>query len=184
MCKTTTKNFKYLEQHLQRHCRRTVDSCPLTQVTIATLMSKGDRDTCLLDLVALVRLFQVDHEFFNRIWAAQQADNSSQEIITSLKNSTAAPSSEFRTLYAVRYEFLGVPEADGSWRLVIPDGTLGPSVLTRYFHDEAGQPGVQRTLLAIARYFYWPNMSRFITQYISSFTECQAAKASNWRPAG
>ncbi len=58
-------------------------------------------------------------------------------FVTSLQNKAVAPSCEFRTLYAVRDGVLGVPEPDGSWRLVILDGTLRTDIC-RYFHDEFG----------------------------------------------
>jgi hypothetical protein len=57
----------------------------------------------------------------------------------------SARSSEFRTLYVVTDGVLGVRAPDGNVRTVIPSGPLRAAVC-RFFHDEAGHPGVQRTL--------------------------------------
>lgn len=126
---------------------------------------------------------QVSDRFYDQIVAAQQQDPETVAIIQKLSDPSSARSSEFRTLYVVHNGVLGVTGSDGQIRLVIPSGPLRAAVC-RFFHDEAGHPGVQRTLQAVTRYFYWPNMSRFIAQFVSSCTACQAAKGSNRLPAG
>ncbi len=96
-----------------------------------------------------------------------------------------APSSEFRTLYVVTDGVLGVRTPDGQLSTVIPSES-GPlrAAVCQFFHDEAGHPGVQRTRQAVGRYLYWPEMSRFVSRFVSSCAACQAAKGSNCRPAG
>jgi hypothetical protein len=189
---------------LPDHFSRPVDERPPTQVSLLPGASAFDSPSQPLDLVSLVELLQEDKRygsvlpilddtvlpdsqvhstFFDQIVEAQRSDPALQDIVDSLGVSGQANSGEFRTLYEMRDNVLGVPEPDGSWRLVIPEGSLRADIC-RFLHDEAGHPGVQRTLLAVSRYFYWPNMSRFVTQYVSSCTACQAAKASNRRPAG
>ena len=58
-------------------------------------------------------------------------------------------------LYVVQDGVLGVRDAEGHLRTVIPVGPLRAQVC-RFFHDEAGHPGVQRTLQALTRYFIGP----------------------------
>jgi len=182
------------------HLSRPAEHRPATQV----ILGSGALNEEQLDLPALVNLLQIDQRcgtafpvledmvlpdsevhstFYDQIVTAQRADAEIQTIVSTLQDSAKAPSCEFRTLFAVRDGVLGVPEPDGSWRLVIPDGNLR-SDICRFFHDEAGHPGTQRTLLAICRYFYWPNMSRSVARYVASCSACQAAKASNRRAAG
>ncbi len=86
-------------------------------------------------------------------------------------------------MFAARDDVLGMPEPEGSWRLVIPDGSLR-SDICRFFHDEAGNPGTQHTFLAICRFLYWQNNSRSVARYVASRSACQAAKASDRRAAG
>ena len=115
--------------------------------------------------------------------AAQQADPDTLAILAKLSDPGSAPSCEYRTLYVVSDGVLGVREADGRLRIMVPPGPLRTEIC-RYFHDEAGHQGVQRTLQAVTRYFYWPGMSRFVTQYVSSCAVCQAGKSSNRLTAG
>jgi transposase InsO family protein len=126
---------------------------------------------------------QVHSLFYDQIVAAQNQDPEIAAIVQRLLDPVGARSSEFRTLYVVQDGVLGVRAADGQFRTVIPSGPLRAAVC-RFFHDEAGHPGIQRTLQAVMRYFYWPNMSRFVAQFVSSCTSCQAAKGSNRLPAG
>jgi hypothetical protein len=126
---------------------------------------------------------QVQSLFYDQIAAAQKQDPETTAIVQHLLDPLRAPSSEFRTLYVVTDGVLGVRAPDGQIRTVIPSGPLRAAVC-KFFHDEAGHPGVQRTLQAVGRYFYWPNMSRFVAQFVSSCAACQAAKGSNRRPAG
>lgn len=126
---------------------------------------------------------QVHSRFFDQIAAAQKNDPETAAIVHRLLDPVGSRSSEFRTLYIVHDGILGVRATDGQFRTVIPPGPLRATVC-RFFHDEAGHPGIQRTLQAVTRYFYWPNMSRFVAQFVSSCTACQAAKGSNRLPAG
>jgi hypothetical protein len=104
-------------------------------------------------------------------------------IVQKLLDPATAGSCEFRMLYVAQDRFLGVRDAEGRLRTVIPAGPLQTQVC-RFFHDEAGHPGVQRTLQAVTRYFCWPNMRRFITRFVTSCSACQASKGSNRLPAG
>ncbi len=115
--------------------------------------------------------------------SAQRADPQLQHIVATLQDSASPSSCEFRTLYAVRDGVLGVPDPDRGWRSIITEGTLRTEIC-RLLHDKAGNTGVQRTFLAVSRYFYWPNMSRFITKYVVSCTACHAANGLNRLPVG
>ena len=126
---------------------------------------------------------QVHSLFYDQIVAAQQQDPETKVIVQKLLDPASAGNCEFRMLYVVQDGVLGVREAEGRLRTVIPAGPLRAEVC-RFFHDEAGHPGGQRTLQAVTRYFYWPNMSCFITRFVTSCSACQASKGSNRLPAG
>ncbi len=96
--------------------------------------------------------------------------------MTALQGSATAPRCESRTLCAVRDGVLGVPEPNSSWRLVILGGNLQSDIVS-FFHGEAGHPGGQRTLMAVCRYVYWPNVSRSATSNVAACCACQAATA-------
>jgi transposase InsO family protein len=66
---------------------------------------------------------------------------------------------------------------------VVPSGPLQTDIC-KYFHDEGGHLGVHRTINGITRYFFWPNMGRFIRAHVTSCQICQQAKATNRLPAG
>jgi hypothetical protein len=175
-------------------------SRPTSSVVVAS--AHGTEDS--LDLMSLALLLQ-EHQhilpllaasedavfpdsevhslFYDAIVTAQKQDPEISAIVQKLLDPLGAAQSEFRMLYVVHNGVLGVREAEGRIRTVVPPGPLRTDVC-RYFHDEAGHPGVQRTLQAVTQYFYWPNMSRFVAQYVSSCSACQAAKGSNRLPAG
>jgi Integrase zinc binding domain len=52
--------------------------------------------------------------------------------------------------------------------------------VTALFHDTitAGHPGITKTLVAVAQYYWWPGMKDFITQYIKGCTMCQMNKVN------
>ena len=100
---------------------------------------------------------EVHSLFYDQIVAAQLNDPDIQTVVAKLQDPSQAASSEFRTIYVVQDGLLGVREATDRFRTLVPDGPLHKTIC-RFFHDEAGHPGVQRTLQAVARYFYWPNM--------------------------
>ena len=126
---------------------------------------------------------EVHSLFYEAIVAAQKQDPEISAIVQKLLDPQGAEQSEFSMRYVVHNGVLEVREAEGCIRTVVPPGSLRGDVC-RYFHEEAGHPGVQSTLQAITQYFHWPNMSRFVAQYVSSCSACQAAKGSNRLPAG
>ncbi|KAL3693385.1 hypothetical protein R1sor_007036 [Riccia sorocarpa] len=48
----------------------------------------------------------------------------------------------------------------------------------------AGHVGIEKTLEALQRVFYWPRMKEDVVMYVRSCGECQQIKASNQAPAG
>ena len=103
-----------------------------------------------------------------------EQDAEEATIVQPLLAPSTAASSDFRHLFVVCDG-----AAEGQLSIVIPFGPLRAAVCM-LFHEGAGYPGVQCTLQAATRYFYWPNMSCFV----SSCAACQAAKGSNRLPAG
>jgi hypothetical protein len=176
----------------------------LSRPTSSVHISAGQADGEELDLLALALLLQAHQHilpllpasddtvlpdsqvhslFYDQIAAAQRQDPELSSIVQQLLAPDGNQSSAYRMLYVVHNGVLAVRAADGRLRTVVPPGPLRIAVC-RFLHDEGGHPGVQRTLQAVTRYFYWPNMSRFVSQYVSSCVACQAAKGSNRLPAG
>ena len=175
-----------LPDHLSRpSSSMVVNSLPVDVVDLALFLQEHQHVLPLLPASDEVVLpdTQVRSLFYDQIVAAQKQDPETSAIVNQLLDPQRAPSSEFRTLYVVHDGVLGVRASDGQIRILIPSGPLRAAVC-RFFHDEAGHPGIQRTLHAVTRYFYWPNMSRFIVRFVSSCTACQAAKGANRLPAG
>ena len=86
-------------------------------------------------------------------------------------------------IYELHDGFVEVPEPDGRKCVVVLDHLLQQKIC-KYFHDEGGHLGVYCTTHAIATFFFWPNMGRSISTYVTSCQVCQQAKATNQLPAG
>ena len=69
-------------------------------------------------------------------------------------------------------------------KVVVPASKV--TSVMKELHDsaEAAHQGVQRTLWAIRRRFWWPHMNQDIERYVLSCPKCQANKASTQKPAG
>jgi hypothetical protein len=80
--------------------------------------------------------------------------------------------------------------SEGYWlqgqRIVVPNaGTLRQGII-RDMHNAplAGHVGMQKTLQAVSRVFWWPGLRRDVKEYVNNCHACQTNKASNQRPAG
>lgn len=75
-------------------------------------------------------------------------------------------------------------EEDGVWNkagraVVALDDALRKEILTNsHNHPAAGHPRIKKTLLAVARNYWWPKMGEFIMGYVKGCSVCQATKAS------
>ena len=125
---------------------------------------------------------RIQSELRSRVRQAQAQDPGVQDIRQKLEAAEAQPSA-FLMIYALEDGLVVIPEHDGRTRLLVPDGSLQQDIC-KYFHDEAGHPGIHRTLHAINTYFFWPNMSKTVRQYVASCAVCQAAKGANRLPGG
>jgi hypothetical protein len=65
----------------------------------------------------------------------------------------------------------------GTALVVVENDDLRRGV-TSLFHDQitAGHPGICKTLQLLSRYYWWPNMKPFITEYIKGCATCQMTK--------
>ena len=70
--------------------------------------------------------------------------------------------------------------------LAVPDVPGLREQIMRELHDApySGHGGVNKTQRAIQRDYWWPDMRKFIGQWIATCDCCQRNKASNTRPAG
>jgi Integrase zinc binding domain len=49
-------------------------------------------------------------------------------------------------------------------------------------HESAGHPGIFNTYASVARDYWWPDMKRFIVQYVKGCTVCQSTKPNMVQP--
>jgi Integrase zinc binding domain len=49
-------------------------------------------------------------------------------------------------------------------------------------HESAGHPGIFNTYTSIARDYWWPDMKRFVVQYVKGCAVCQSTKPNTTRP--
>lgn len=71
-------------------------------------------------------------------------------------------------------------------RLYIPDHTDLRSTLLREHHDShvSGHLGRDKTLAALERSFFWPNMRGEVENYVKTCPTCQLVKPTNQSPLG
>jgi len=67
----------------------------------------------------------------------------------------------------------------GDALVVVENDNLRRGVIT-LFHDSlpTGHPGIAKTTNAISRYYWWPGMKDYITQYIKGCVTCQMNKVN------
>jgi Integrase zinc binding domain len=53
---------------------------------------------------------------------------------------------------------------------------------TYHNHITAGHPGISETLFTIEQEYWWPDMKKFITQYVKGCPKCQETKSSTTKP--
>jgi hypothetical protein len=71
-------------------------------------------------------------------------------------------------------------------RLYIPDSTELKLTVLDEVHKKpySGHPGYQKTIPALRKLFYWPNMKGEIEEYLARCQGCQQVKAEHQHPAG
>jgi len=67
----------------------------------------------------------------------------------------------------------------GNALVIVENDDLRRGVIT-LFHDSlpAGHPGIAKTTNAISRYYWWPGMKDYVTQYIKGCATCQMNKVN------
>jgi hypothetical protein len=72
---------------------------------------------------------------------------------------------------------------NGSRLVIVEDNNLRRGVISLY-HDSltAGHPGISKTLWAVSRDYWWPNMKLSVTNYIKGCATCQSCKNNPTNP--
>jgi len=79
---------------------------------------------------------------------------------------------------------------DGLWwknnMLVIPNNAEIKMKILQNSHDapHAGHPGRTKTLDFVSRYYWWPGLHKYVTNYGAQCDSCQRVKASTQKPYG
>jgi Integrase zinc binding domain len=67
--------------------------------------------------------------------------------------------------------------------IVVANDTLRRELVATYHdHITARHPGISKTLFAIEQEYWWPDMKRFITQYIKGCPKYQETKSNTTKP--
>jgi Integrase zinc binding domain len=71
----------------------------------------------------------------------------------------------------------------GSKPVVADNLSLQQSILCMYHdHESAGHPGIFNTYASVTRDYWWPDMKRFVVQYVKGCAVCQSTKPNMVRP--
>jgi RNase H-like domain found in reverse transcriptase/Integrase zinc binding domain len=71
----------------------------------------------------------------------------------------------------------------GNKPVVADNLSLRQSILRMYHdHESAGHPGIFNTYASVARDYWWPDMKRFVVQYVKGCAMCQSTKPNTVRP--
>jgi Integrase zinc binding domain len=83
----------------------------------------------------------------------------------------------FKTHYHIQWWLQGD-------QLVVPDNlTMKWSILEMYYnHKTTGHLGITRTLVLVAKDYWWPNMLAFMKAYVQGCSICQSTKSGTTRP--
>jgi Integrase zinc binding domain len=66
--------------------------------------------------------------------------------------------------------------------IVANDALRRELVATYHDHVTARHPGISKTLFAIEQEYWWPDMKKFITQYVKGCPKCQETKSNTTKP--
>ncbi|GJP83849.1 hypothetical protein CLOP_g13951 [Closterium sp. NIES-67] len=74
----------------------------------------------------------------------------------------------------------------GTYRIWVPSYRLLRELLIQEVHDSnlSGHFGVDKTLKALQRFYYWPDMVTDVQRYVAACPICQRMKSSHQRPTG
>jgi Integrase zinc binding domain len=67
--------------------------------------------------------------------------------------------------------------------VIVANNTLRRELVATYHdHITAGHPGISKTLFAVEQEYWWPEIKRFITQYVKGCPKCQETKSNTTKP--
>jgi Integrase zinc binding domain len=71
----------------------------------------------------------------------------------------------------------------GNKPVVADNLSLQQSILHMYHdHESTGHPGIFNTYASVTRDYWWPDMKRFVVQYVKGCAICQSTKPNTVRP--
>jgi Integrase zinc binding domain len=71
----------------------------------------------------------------------------------------------------------------GNKPVVVNNLSLRQSILRMYHdHESAGHPGIFNTYAGVAWDYWWPDMKRFVVQYVKGCAMCQSTKPNTVQP--
>ena len=112
------------------------------------------------------------------------------------QHTSFADLSAFRSAYATDPWFAkprhlrNLALRDGVWykgdKLVVPDVPAIKRSILYELHDApySGHVGIDKTLAAVQRQFWWPGLTSFVTDYVRTCDSCQVHKSANTKPPG
>jgi hypothetical protein len=121
---------------------------------------------------------EIDQSFKQQLLTAYLQDPEALAIFTGVQNGTAP---DFKFVDGL----LQLCKSDSCRTYIPATSGLRDKVLFE-LHDSkiAGHFGVDKTLAAVQKQFYWPNMTETVRQYVRSCDSCQRNKSTNQPPYG
>jgi hypothetical protein len=114
------------------------------------------------------------------VWAAaQDADAWCSEIKASIFSHSTLP--HLRS-FAIQNKLLVYSTGSSGFVLVVPKAMVQQVISSQHDAPEAGHLAVRRTLQRVNSQFFWPTVSRDVTQYIENCRLCVKDKACRYAP--
>ena len=124
-----------------------------------------------------IAVIHISKDELPAIKAALPNDELAQEVLTKIRSTPDLSDSDWS-------------EQDGlllfKTRIYVPDITEIRLRLVRAHHDSplAGHFGVARTVELLSRKYYWPSMTKFVEDYVTTCDTCSRSKAPRHKPHG
>ncbi|CAB0034242.1 unnamed protein product [Trichogramma brassicae] len=134
----------------------------------AQTLSSEEKDSRLFQPILM--LLEANEPLIDEIKAQQQLNSTHTNIAEQC-------ALDLNQRYMIRDEGLWfVDQNSDQWKLSVPE-SMRQRVLHE-FHDLAGQPGEEETTRAISNRFHWPNIPKYVRNYVKLCWICACRKKS------
>jgi len=148
-----------------------LQTCPFRAQTLHFDAAGTETPDPEWDIDAAVHVSDIEDEILNN-------DIETEVLHMQARPKHCAQLETWRTAYNVEYRPGGL-WWKGDALIVVENDNLRRGVI-QLFHDSlpTGHPGIAKTTNAISRYYWWPGMKDYVTQYIKGCATCQMNKVN------